>query len=69
MIVFFLINQAILLLGQFTRLETLKGMPLKGWRRRKSDPLSYDLNTVDRSIAGFMGNQVLEPLPDPNHGP
>ena len=30
MIVFLFINQAILLLGQCTRLETWKGMPLKG---------------------------------------
>ena len=42
-------------------------MPLKVWR--KSDPLVYDENTVDMSIPGFMGNQVLEPLPDPDHGP
>ena len=67
MIVFLFINQAILLLGQCTRLETLKGMPLKGCR--KSDPLGYDESTVDRSILGFMGNQVMEPLPDLNHGP
>ena len=33
-------NSAILLCGQCTRLETWKGMPLKGWR--KSDPLGYD---------------------------
>ena len=67
MIVFLFINQAILLLGQCTRLGTWKGMPLKGWR--KSDPLGYDESTVDRLIPGCMGNQVLEPLPDPNHGP
>ena len=60
-------NQAILLLGQCTGLETWKGMPLKG--RQKSDPLGYDESMVDRSIPGFMGNQVLEPLSDPNHGP
>ena len=67
MIVFLFINQAILLFGQCTRLETWKGIPLKGWQ--KSDALGYDESTVDRSILGFMGNQVLEPLPDPNHGP
>ena len=42
-------------------------MPLKGWR--KSDPLGYDESTVDRSIPGFMGDQVLELLPVQNHGP
>ena len=34
----------------------------------KSDPLGYDESTVNRLIPGFMGNQVLEPLPVPNHG-
>ena len=67
MIVFLFINQSILPLGQCTRLGTWKGMPLKGWR--KSDPLGYDESTVDRLIPGFMGNQVLELLPVPNHGP
>ena len=62
MIVFLFINQAILLLGQCTRLETWKGMLLKGWR--KSDPLGYDESAVNRSIPSFMGNQVLEPLPN-----
>ena len=32
MIVFLFINQSIFLLGQCTRLETWKGMPLKGWQ-------------------------------------
>ena len=53
MIVFLFINQAILLLGQCTRLGTWKGMPLKGWR--KSDPLGYDESTVDRLIPGYGG--------------
>ena len=53
MIVLVFINQAMLLLGQSTRLETWKGMPLKGWQ--KSAPLGYDESTVDTSIPGFLG--------------
>ena len=61
MIVFFFINQAILLIGQCTRLETWKGMPLKGWR--KSDPLGYEYGwQVDTGFYGEPGTGTLTRL-------